>query len=124
MSAPPAFCRSATAVTQFDAQSPAPDPIAFRRPGESDPKLDWASYFMMQALVAAGRSKDPDTAVGCVIADRNLSVSGCVKYTNVFDTSLRRSLVSAGMHSRYRSMMLGGRARVRSLSLAPRTPRK
>jgi dCMP deaminase len=33
--------------------------------------LDWNNYFMIQAVVASARSKDPATKVGCYIADKN-----------------------------------------------------
>jgi dCMP deaminase len=32
---------------------------------------NWNEYFMLQAIVASFRSKDPSTQVGCVIVDRN-----------------------------------------------------
>ena len=33
--------------------------------------LAWDEYFMLQAMMASFRSKDPHTKVGCVIVDRN-----------------------------------------------------
>lgn len=32
-------------------------------------KLDWDEYFMLQAMMASLRSKDPNTKVGCVFVD-------------------------------------------------------
>ena len=32
-------------------------------------KLNWDEYFMLQALIASYRSKDPSTKVGCVFVD-------------------------------------------------------
>ena len=32
--------------------------------------LDWDEYFMLQAMVASFRSKDPSTKVGCVLVNR------------------------------------------------------
>ena len=33
--------------------------------------LDWDEYFMLQAMMAAFRSKDPSTKVGCVLVNPN-----------------------------------------------------
>lgn len=33
--------------------------------------LNWDEYFMLQAMLASFRSKDPNTKVGCVFVDRN-----------------------------------------------------
>ena len=33
--------------------------------------LDWDAYFMLQAMMASFKSKDPHTKVGCVIVDKN-----------------------------------------------------
>lgn len=33
--------------------------------------VNWSQYFMLQAMVASFRSKDPNTQVGCVIVDNN-----------------------------------------------------
>jgi len=34
-------------------------------------KLNWDEYFMLQAMLASYRSKDPNTKVGCVFVDKN-----------------------------------------------------
>lgn len=34
-------------------------------------KLHWDEYFMLQAMLASYRSKDPNTKVGCVFVDEN-----------------------------------------------------
>jgi dCMP deaminase len=34
-------------------------------------KLSWDEYFMLQAMLASYKSKDPNTKVGCVFVDRN-----------------------------------------------------
>ncbi len=34
-------------------------------------KLDWDEYFMLQAIIASYKSKDPHTKVGCVFVDKN-----------------------------------------------------
>jgi dCMP deaminase len=34
-------------------------------------KLNWDEYFMLQAMLASYKSKDPNTKVGCVIVDEN-----------------------------------------------------
>ncbi|MBT3981235.1 MAG: cytidine deaminase [Bacteriovoracaceae bacterium] len=36
-----------------------------------DTKLTWDDYFMLQAMMASFKSKDPNTAVGCVFVDQN-----------------------------------------------------
>lgn len=33
--------------------------------------INWDEYFMLQALIASYKSKDPSTKVGCVIVDQN-----------------------------------------------------
>jgi len=33
--------------------------------------LNWDEYFMLQAMIASFRSKDPNTKVGCVFVDHN-----------------------------------------------------
>src|SRR5690349_8657464 len=33
--------------------------------------LNWDEYFMLQAMLASYKSKDPNTKVGCVFVDRN-----------------------------------------------------
>lgn len=33
--------------------------------------MDWKQYFMIQAILASVRSKDPSTKVGCIIVDKN-----------------------------------------------------
>ncbi len=33
--------------------------------------LNWDEYFMLQAMMASYKSKDPNTKVGCVLVDRN-----------------------------------------------------
>ena len=33
--------------------------------------LNWDEYFMLQAMMASFKSKDPNTKVGCVFVDRN-----------------------------------------------------
>ena len=33
--------------------------------------LTWDEYFMLQAMLASYRSKDPNTKVGCVFVDKN-----------------------------------------------------
>lgn len=33
--------------------------------------INWDEYFMLQAMVASFRSKDPSTKVGCVLVDEN-----------------------------------------------------
>ena len=33
--------------------------------------LTWDEYFMLQAMIAASKSKDPSTKVGCVFVDKN-----------------------------------------------------
>ena len=35
------------------------------------PSLSWDEYFMLQAMMASFKSKDPSTKVGCVIVDQN-----------------------------------------------------
>ena len=34
-------------------------------------KINWDEYFMLQAMLASYKSKDPNTKVGCVIVDEN-----------------------------------------------------
>jgi dCMP deaminase len=34
-------------------------------------KLNWDEYFMLQAMLASYKSKDPNTKVGCVFVDKN-----------------------------------------------------
>jgi dCMP deaminase len=34
-------------------------------------KLTWDEYFMLQAMLASYKSKDPNTKVGCVFVDKN-----------------------------------------------------
>jgi dCMP deaminase len=34
-------------------------------------QLNWDEYFMLQAMLASYKSKDPNTKVGCVFVDRN-----------------------------------------------------
>ncbi len=34
-----------------------------------DSKINWDEYFMLQAMLASYKSKDPNTKVGCVIVD-------------------------------------------------------
>lgn len=34
-------------------------------------RLQWDEYFMLQAMLASFKSKDPNTKVGCVFVDRN-----------------------------------------------------
>jgi len=34
-------------------------------------KLSWDEYFMLQAMLASYKSKDPSTKVGCVFVDKN-----------------------------------------------------
>jgi dCMP deaminase len=34
-------------------------------------KLNWDEYFMLQAMMASFKSKDPNTKVGCVFVDQN-----------------------------------------------------
>ncbi|NBY19029.1 hypothetical protein EBQ74_01980 [bacterium] len=34
-------------------------------------KLNWDEYFMLQAMLASYKSKDPNTKVGCVIVDEH-----------------------------------------------------
>ena len=34
-------------------------------------RLDWDEYFMLQAMIASFKSKDPITKVGCVFVDEN-----------------------------------------------------
>ncbi len=34
-------------------------------------KLNWDEYFMLQAMLASYKSKDPSTKVGCVFVDKN-----------------------------------------------------
>lgn len=38
---------------------------------KSQALLNWDEYFMLQALIASFRSKDPVTKVGCVFVDQN-----------------------------------------------------
>lgn len=33
-------------------------------------KIDWDEYFMLQAIIASYKSKDPSTKVGCVFVDK------------------------------------------------------
>ena len=35
------------------------------------PSLNWDEYFMLQAMMASFKSKDPSTKVGCVVVDRD-----------------------------------------------------
>jgi len=44
--------------------------------GKREDRLSWHQYFMGLAVMAANRSKDPDTQVGCVITSQDLSVLG------------------------------------------------
>jgi dCMP deaminase len=40
-------------------------------------RLSWDEYFMLQALIASYKSKDPNTKVGCVfVDDRNHQIAG------------------------------------------------
>ena len=34
-------------------------------------EISWDEYFMLQAMMASFRSKDPSSKVGCVIVDEN-----------------------------------------------------
>jgi dCMP deaminase len=36
---------------------------------ETESNLNWDEYFMLQAMIASFRSKDPNTKVGCVFVD-------------------------------------------------------
>lgn len=36
-----------------------------------DSKISWDEYFMLQAMLASYKSKDPNTKVGCVIVDEH-----------------------------------------------------
>jgi len=38
---------------------------------ETQSALNWDEYFMLQAMLASFKSKDPSTRVGCVIVDEN-----------------------------------------------------
>lgn len=38
---------------------------------EASSSINWDEYFMLQAMVASFKSKDPSTKVGCVIVDKN-----------------------------------------------------
>lgn len=38
---------------------------------ETKSALNWDEYFMLQAMIAAFKSKDPATKVGCVFVDQN-----------------------------------------------------
>lgn len=38
---------------------------------QSKSPLNWDEYFMLQAMLASFRSKDPTTQVGCVLVDQN-----------------------------------------------------
>ena len=51
----------------MSAQPPSSPRASAPRP-KAGPSLNWAQYLMTEALVAAQRSKDEETRVGCVIA--------------------------------------------------------
>lgn len=38
---------------------------------DPSPSISWDEYFMLQAMIASFKSKDPSTKVGCVIVDEN-----------------------------------------------------
>lgn len=57
--------------TQMKTKNHLQDPLGAQNIEQNKSALSWDEYFMLQAMLAAFKSKDPSTKVGSVFVDKN-----------------------------------------------------